>query len=227
MNKIAVFLSAALLLFSPVFHIFSIELGTAESAIKNALETVPSSYEFFEESGALFFTQKKNYVFKILENDHSFEQVVIYSSAEKQKALSEDPRPPVREGDKSPFSMNCLLSIADPFRAGQSPETGTEGTEIIKGRRYTRVPLSYNYPDESGSLRRVNAVMILNRTSGVPVFLIIEQLEFPDDMYSVTAEVEFSGEYSSTCRITEFRRFETGQHGVFKYRYNTVCRFTY
>ncbi|MBI9107935.1 MAG: hypothetical protein JEZ04_14395 [Spirochaetales bacterium] len=127
-------LSGIILLFCITGFAFSADLSIAEKAISNALSAVPSSYEFREESGALFFVQKKCYRFDIISDGGRTEALVTFSS---------------------------------------------------------------------------------------------EQNELPEQVYSLSIEVDFKGSYSSTCRVPEYRTYQTGQHGIFRYFFDTTSVFVY
>jgi hypothetical protein len=94
---------------------FSADLSIIEEAFNNALSETPSAYEYNEESGALFFVQRKNYEFEIIDNGRSPKRLVTYSSTQNQQMAAEDPRPPIREGDCTEFCMKRLLCEADLF----------------------------------------------------------------------------------------------------------------
>lgn len=203
------------------------DLSVTEKAYTNAFMKNPSTYEYHEESGALFFAQKKNYCFDIRNNGSGLERIVTYSSTQNEQSVAEDPRPPIREGDCSVFCMKSLLCEADLFSPVSSLSKTPGGTKVIGGRKYNLIEVSYKYCDEEGQVWPMTGELLVHRSSGVPYRFTAVQLDFPNDVYSVKIEVDFTGYYSSTCRIAEYRRFEEGQYGILRYFYNTVRTFTY
>jgi len=216
-----------ILFFSITACVYTLDLSLTEKAFNKALSSTPSSYEYIEESGALIFILKKNYKYDVISNGSGAKQLVTYSSTQNQRPTEEDPRPPIKEGDLSEFSMKQLLCEADIF-AESSGLTDTPGrTKTVSGTRYRVVEVSYSYTDDAGRLWPMVGELLIHGTSGIPFQLVAEQQYFPDDIYSLSIEVDFSGAYSSTCRITECRTYQTGQHGIFRYKYDTVRSFVY
>lgn len=205
----------------------SSDLSITEKAFNNALTSIPKSYEYKEESGALFFIQKKNYRFNIINNGNSFEQLVTYSSTQDEKVKAEDPRPSIREGDSTRFYMEQLLCEANLFSPASSLDTDSGKTLMSSGKRYRMIEVSYNYCDAEGQVWPMVGELLVHQTSGIPFKLTVEQQIFPEDVYSISVEVDFDGTYSSNCRIAECRKYQTGQHGIFKYKYNTILNFVY
>ena len=217
---------SCLLLISPALPLSAQSLESVEKAFEAAFSAVPVYFEYHEKSGALMLNQYKDYRYEIIPGSGEKLKRCVYSSTQNEKSRPEDPRPPVKEGQISSFSMHEILNQLD-LCSGSSPGIVYRAARMFKGVRCSVFDISYSYPDENGDLWPMKGELLLEYSTKTPVLLRAEQLELPDDLYSLSVEADFKGTEPSDCRVTEFRLHFTGQYGIFRYHCDMERTFSY
>ena len=221
--KIKKVTALAVMIIITAANIFAEDFSTTETAFRVAFSKTPLRMDYHERSGAWPAFQEKDISFDIEGN----EAVVTFSTDEDAESKPDDPRPPLKSGDREPFEFLSYIQDANAFASNAETELIFLEEKNIEGNTYKIYKMNYSYISGDGRSWPMGGELLIDKKTELPYRLSVKYLKAPDDLKSLSFELTFSGRSVEECRIDKVFSVMKGVYIIFQYTLEQTRSFTY
>jgi len=217
-------MAVAVILLITAANLFAEDFSITEEAMAAAFSKAPLKMAYHERSGAWPVFQEKDIDFDI----EGSEAIVTFSSDQDAEPKPDDPRPPLKRGDKEAFDFMSYIREAAAF-SPQSAETGINfSKETVIDQITCRIyKIKFSYLSSDGRSWPMSGELWIDKLTNLPYKLFVKYDKAPDDLKSLSYELLFKGDSIEDCRVDQVFSVMKGVYIIFQYTLEQTRVFQY